>query len=1137
MDVSNNIIRLCSIILVLGLGLAQPATFVLNRSLSGHTGVIYSVSFSPDGKLLASSGHDNTIRLWNLVDGGNPLVLLGHQDFVSEVIFTPDGSQVISASGDQTVRIWSSSGTSIARLQGHNSPLHSLAISPDGNLLASGGEDGDIVLWNAKTRQKLATLTGDYLVWNLAFSPDGFYLAAATDQGKGKVWRVSDRSLQYTLNSGSEPLRSVTFLGSRDLIATGNTVGTIDIWDLSTLQGNSLKAGQRIISSLGYDPRSDTLVSGSHDRSVKVWDYRKRTLLIEIGRHDDVIDSVAISPDGAMAATGGWDRKVNLWSQPGYNPTTQANSGSGADPAEQSRLKSATESQLRGASLILVDDQPYLELTSQVLAGLGLKLSGDRLSVEGTKGKLTLFSDLGSVIRYTPQSTAEVERDNQQSVLYLPLARLGQLTDRIALDPTNQTLKFTFQTTIRTTGTYEITLPSPKGRFTYAELVARDQEIQAAASRYAERQLAEKLRKETAAFVEQFNTEFIKAQQALREFSRTAIQVDGKTYLAAPSSPRWLALTVNSSRAFQGAGSPILLPNTTTEAIVETGFYQPIVYVALDQLPALSKTGSYQSGTFTVEFSRTYTLSNGQPLVQKETLDLTPSTSGQRYTYQELLGLHAKNLAAIGTFQRNQQAAALKDEENGFREQLAEEASTQQDELTRWLALTIVVGDQYYAPLPDRNTFPNMGELVSLELNQSTIAGSKGNLKIFAGPGTGVLYSSAARSQLLNGRDYTPGIYLPLDKLPALGAKLTYTSGTLQFTLTRQFERSDGKSVRFSQKISATAPTNRPKFTYPEVVDRHKAAQSAVAAYRKAQAERKAREEKARQAALHREAVISRNPQAVANFNAQVKRVGQALETLRKSAFFVDEKPYFSLSSATTTLGIKLSSGKVVGPNGKISIFAGAGSAVKYSSTTASYIRDAGGYAPTIYIPFDKLPSLIPNTNWDKSSQTLAIVVTKKIEDLTFSETAYMGPVAYKRGFTYTQMLERHKSLLAAQQSYEKAVAEAEAESRRRAEAEARAREVGIQFVLGAIEASSNDRYEALSLGDYYAYATRRGVAIWGGYPFRACQFTLKSQYAFLTYRLTYYFGQPVVVAETNVGVTFVLGVLGVSDTVCEILY
>src|SRR5438270_835071 len=83
-----------------------PPGLTLQRTLSGHTGGIYSVAWSPGGRLLASGSQDSTIRLWEAATGKLLHTFNGHTDYVYSVAWSPDGRSLASSSGDSTIRLW-----------------------------------------------------------------------------------------------------------------------------------------------------------------------------------------------------------------------------------------------------------------------------------------------------------------------------------------------------------------------------------------------------------------------------------------------------------------------------------------------------------------------------------------------------------------------------------------------------------------------------------------------------------------------------------------------------------------------------------------------------------------------------------------------------------------------------------------------------------------------------------------------------------------------------------------------------------------------------------------------------------------------------------------------------------------------
>jgi WD40 repeat protein len=131
---------------------------VTGKELAEHKGLIgplYSVAFSPDGKLLATGGNNgkkiNEILLWDLVKKERHAVLTGHRGVVHQVAFSHDGKLLASAGGSQRdgeIRLWDVKKLrEVVSLKGHTDAVTSISFSPDDSLLASGARDGTIRLW------------------------------------------------------------------------------------------------------------------------------------------------------------------------------------------------------------------------------------------------------------------------------------------------------------------------------------------------------------------------------------------------------------------------------------------------------------------------------------------------------------------------------------------------------------------------------------------------------------------------------------------------------------------------------------------------------------------------------------------------------------------------------------------------------------------------------------------------------------------------------------------------------------------------------------------------------------------------------------------------------------------------------
>lgn len=197
----------------------------------GHTDEVYSVSFSPDGKTIASGSTDNTVRLWDVQTGIEKLKLTGHWDRVYSVHFSPDGQTIASGSWDGTVRLWDvQTGLERQKLTEHTDGVINVSFSPDGQTIASGSEDNTIRLWDVQTgieKQKLIGHTGG--VYSVSFSPDGQTIASGSWDGTVLLWRVM-------------PTGDVTFQRKGDV----NGDGIVNIQDLVLV---AAKLGQTGTSS------------------------------------------------------------------------------------------------------------------------------------------------------------------------------------------------------------------------------------------------------------------------------------------------------------------------------------------------------------------------------------------------------------------------------------------------------------------------------------------------------------------------------------------------------------------------------------------------------------------------------------------------------------------------------------------------------------------------------------------------------------------------------------------------------------------------------------------------------------------------------------------------------------------------
>jgi serine/threonine protein kinase len=189
-----------------GVVLFDPMDGRTIRVLTGHNGIVYTVAFHPEGKLLAAGNWDgdHTVKTWDLATGKIVQTFKGHQGFICGVGFSRDGRRLLSASADGTAKVWDvDNGKEVFTLRGHQDWVRCLCHSPDGKRLLSISNDKTIKVWDAEKGTELKTLGGHTeTVLSLAYSPDGQWLATGSEK-ELKIWNAKDLSEVHSVSTAA----------------------------------------------------------------------------------------------------------------------------------------------------------------------------------------------------------------------------------------------------------------------------------------------------------------------------------------------------------------------------------------------------------------------------------------------------------------------------------------------------------------------------------------------------------------------------------------------------------------------------------------------------------------------------------------------------------------------------------------------------------------------------------------------------------------------------------------------------------------------------------------------------------------------------------------------------------------------
>jgi len=287
--------------------------------LKGHTGRVWAVSFSPDGRQLASAS-SNEVLLWDLERGEARLLCDGGNSFTG-VTLDPTGRYLAWSSRDGLVTVRDLETSQSQSFQDQRRAALAIAFSADGSLLASSGDDGRIVVRGTEGWSVQNTIeTGATDLISIAFDGTGKKLAAASLAGPVEIWAIGPEASADPVARVPAPMEKrwkVRYSPDGSTIAVASWDGTVGFWDAETLQyrgiidGNDERVNDIAFVFVDGERR---LLTAAESGAVRFWDAAAiKPIFIDTANDSRETLVGRYSPDGTKFAAGGKDGVVTLY--------------------------------------------------------------------------------------------------------------------------------------------------------------------------------------------------------------------------------------------------------------------------------------------------------------------------------------------------------------------------------------------------------------------------------------------------------------------------------------------------------------------------------------------------------------------------------------------------------------------------------------------------------------------------------------------------------------------------------------------------------------------------------------------------------------------------------------------------------